>query len=270
MTPHERVFDGSHLRADLYAAPSDRLVVTFDFRQHGKTDFSTDAGSDTILRTGAAHLMIRSRRNDWFINAETAALDGTLAVLGLRFVRVGLLGFSMGGYGAFRFAAALGAQTVVSVSPQLTIDPGLMPHDRRYRTEAAGFDPDIGDLARRASGTLRGVIAVDPFAVLDLDHARRLQTLFPRVRLARLAFGDHPATQVLRDTGRGVVVRRLAVDPFPEPGPLLAEHRAARRQSPLYWTRLAKHALSRRPALAERALAEAERLSTKPGSTNRA
>lgn len=254
-----RVFDGAHLRADLYGV-SERLIVTFDFRQHGKADFSDGGASETILRTGAAHLVLRTRRNDWFVNPDTAALDGVLAALGLGYAHVGLLGFSMGGYGAFRFAAALGARTIVAVSPQVGLDPALVPQDRRYRAEAAGHDAALGALATRGSGVLRGVIAVDSFAPLDLVHARRLQEHFPRVRLARLGFGDHPASQVLRGAGRGAVLRRMAAAEVPDPAVLLAEHRAARRGSPLYWTRLAERAAARRPALAARALARAEAL----------
>jgi S-formylglutathione hydrolase FrmB len=57
-------------------------------------------------------------------------------------------GFSMGGYGAFRFARATNATYVTAISPQFSIHPDVVPFDKRYGADAAGFERDLSDLTR--------------------------------------------------------------------------------------------------------------------------
>ncbi len=259
----QTLFDGAHLRAHLWPGRSGVLVATFDFRSR-RDSFAEPSASLQIARAGHAQLAIGSRCNDWFINPDTEALEPVLARVAAAHHTVRALGWSMGGYGAFRFAAALRAQTVVAVSPQVSIAPALVPWDRRYRDEAEGFDDALGDLAPRALPGLAGLILVDPFLRHDIRHAAMLQALFPGVAIARLGFGGHPATRVLRETGRAGAVQRAGfIDP-PHRATVLAAHRAGRRASSGYWTRLAARAGARRPALAAQALQRAAQLVSDP------
>jgi hypothetical protein len=107
MTP-ERVFDGDLLRAVLIRGRSERLVVTFDYRRDGREGFSADTHSTSFARQGFSQLAIKTRANDWFVNAETPALEAAVERVARTHARVQALGFSMGGYGALRFARALG------------------------------------------------------------------------------------------------------------------------------------------------------------------
>ncbi len=251
------LFDGAHLRAVLFNPDARRLIVTFDFRKLGKSDFQDSAPSRNFARRGFAQLSIRSRANDWFVNPETLALESALHGLGPRYERVGLLGYSMGGYGAFRFASALGAASVVAISPQYSIHPDVVPFDRRYRVESRDFDPQVGDLAPRASASLRGFMLVDPFMRLDLANATMLQRVFPNVQLARVGFGGHPAMKVLKATRRAWLLHHAAMQADPDPVPVLEAHRVSRRRSSVYWDRLAALSEARRPALASAARARA-------------
>jgi hypothetical protein len=264
----ETVFDGTHLRAYLMAGTRDRLIVTFDYRQKGRTGFNAPRHSSTFARGGFWQLNIQSRENDWFINPDTTALESALVALRGRFSRVNLLGYSMGGYGALRFAQALGADQAVLVSPQFSIDPATVPFDRRYRDEAAAFDPTLGDLSAVARPGMAGLILVDPFLRPDLRHARMISRVFPGIGFARLAFAGHPATRVLRGAAKVWTLHREATSAT---GPvrrfICTEHRAARRTSAGYWTRLAAHAERRRPALAATARARAAALAPAPGDT---
>ncbi|SMY08622.1 alpha/beta hydrolase [Flavimaricola marinus] len=266
-----RVFDGAHLRAtliDLEVAPgkpSDRLMVTLDFRRVGKNDFDPPPRSSNFARKGFAQLSIQTRANDWFVNADTYALEAALPEIVARFGEVRLLGYSMGGYGAFRFADALGAASVVAISPQVSIDPQVVPFDLRYREDAAGFDPAVGDLAQAARSDLPGLIVLDPFVRADLRHARMLQRLFPQVELARLNFGGHPAIRPLREAGRAWTIHKAAAEADSVDGTIQAAHRGIRRQSRRYWQGLASKAEARRPALAATARRNAARLQAKGG-----
>lgn len=251
------MFDGTHLRAVLFPGDPRLLMVTLDWRRDGKDQFSPDIYATNFARAGMAQLSIKTRVNDWFINPETAALEQVLTGLAPDYGRVQVLGFSMGAYGALRFAKALHAATVVAVSPQWSIHPDQAPFEQRYRAEATGLDPALADLGPRAVPGLRGLILIDPFAAADLQHARLIQAAFPKLGLARLNFGGHPAFGVVREAGQSWAVYQTAAAVRPMPAGIIAAHRAARRGSAAYWLRLAVRAGSRRPALAAVAVARA-------------
>lgn len=80
------------------------------------------------LSRGFAHLRRQSRWNDGSLNAETAALSALRA----RFDHAWAIGYSMGGNGALRLARALRLDRALLVSPQVTLDPGLIPGETRY------------------------------------------------------------------------------------------------------------------------------------------
>jgi pimeloyl-ACP methyl ester carboxylesterase len=257
-----RLFDGQHLQATLFDGTGDALMVTFDFRSADKRGFGPVSHVSGFARRGFSQLAIRTARNDWFINPETRALEDILQRLrGYNAVR--LLGYSMGGYGAFRFARALAADTVVAVSPQVSIAPDAVPFDRRFRKEAATFDAGQADLAPHGMPTLRGVLLTDPFHPADMAHARAIARHFPGIALARLPFGGHPCQRYLRAAGTAWTVQRTAMEDAPSPTVILQAYRRARRGQPDYWDGLARHAAARRPALAARAAATAARLRSK-------
>ena len=264
MTP-ERVFDGEHLRALLFGGRSDRLVVTFDFRRAGRDGFSDDAHSTGFARQGFSQLAIKTRANDWFINPETVALEEALVKVGCKHARVQALGFSMGGYGALRFAKALGTAQAVVVSPQVS---PRAEWDRRYREEAGAWDEALGDLAPRAVQGLQGLLLLDSFVAEDRLHAGAILDLFPSLETVRLGFGGHPAIRTLRGAGGMRVLQQEAGSRRARAAPILRAHRAARRASPGWWLRLAAQAEGRHPALAAWARDMAAALPQRLGDLN--
>ena len=254
------IFDGDHLRAMHCARGHDRLIVTFDFRTPGKSGFSPANPSSRFDAAGFDQIMLRTARNDWFVNADTARCETALARAARGYAAVHTLGWSMGGYGALRFARALGASRITVVSPQVSVHPDIVPFDRRYRAEAAGFDRRAGDLAIRATPDATGAVLYDPMIRGDRLNAAMIGALFPGLARIALPFGGHPATGTLRDGGRAWVVQKCALAGATDAPAIRRAHRAARRASAGYWTRLARRAGPRRPALAERALDHAERL----------
>ncbi|MBM1219888.1 alpha/beta hydrolase [Ponticoccus sp. SC2-23] len=256
------VFDGDRLRASLLrtGAAGGPLIVTFDFRKPGKTDFGAPSASKQFEKAGFSQLSIKSRANDWFINDETPALEARLRALAEEFGAVHMLGWSMGGYGAFRFAATMRAARIVAISPQVSLDPDVAPYEWRYGKEAAGFDPALGAITAPPTPGPSGLILADPFIPADLAHAHALVEQFPQVQILRLAGGGHPASRLLRESGKAWLIQRAARESRTDPQPLRQSHAAARRMSAGYWSRLASAAAARRPALAETARSHAGRL----------
>tara|TARA_R110002051_G_scaffold36609_3_gene79300 strand:- start:3340 stop:4092 length:753 start_codon:yes stop_codon:yes gene_type:complete len=222
------VFSGEHLRATLFNGDAARLLVTFSFREQGRKDFNPVSLSQTAFTRGFAQLCIATCRNDWFINPDTLALDKVLKILGPHYDAVHMLGFSMGGYGAFRFARSARAKFATAISPQFSIHPDVVPLDPRFHGDAQNFDPKLGDLVTYAKPGLQGVIVADPFRSRDLINAQMITEIFPRIQIARLGFGGHPATALLRRAGKSGIVQRMALNDPPRAAPIIAEHREAR------------------------------------------
>lgn len=239
------VYSGNHLRATLFNGISDRLAITFSFREKGRSAFAPVNPVKHMAANGFAQLAITARINDWFINPDTAGVDAMLRKLTPHYKAVHLMGYSMGGYGAFRFAQAANAQYVTAVSPQFSIHPDVVPMDKRYRAEAFGFDRVLGDLTRVPQPKLQGVIVVDPFRPLDLMNANMLTEAFPRLRIARLAFGGHPATALLGRASKGGIIQRSALQTPPNPVSIITEHRAARRADAQYHEAMAAKWITR-------------------------
>jgi pimeloyl-ACP methyl ester carboxylesterase len=262
----ETIFEGDHLRAHLMAGTRDRLIVTFDYRQTSRAGFNALRHSSTFARGGFWQLNIQSRLNDWFINADTTGLERALTGLRGRFGRVNLMGYSMGGYGALRFAKTLDANQAVLVSPQFSIAPGVVPFEDRYPAEAQEFDAALGDLRNVATSALNGLILVDPFCPIDMAHARLITNAFPGIGLARLSFAGHPATRVLRGAAKVWTLHREATAANgPDRRLICTEHRSARRASRDYWTGLAEYAAAKRPHLSYFARSQALALTATSG-----
>ena len=255
------VLHGDLLRADLFNPDARQLFVTFRQRLAQPGAFDTPQPVKSFVRAGYAHLHLQSRWNDWYINAETPALDAALREASAPYDRVVGMGFSMGGYAALRFSAALRLEQLIAVSPQFSLSPRVLPQDTRYRDCAAGYDDALGDLAAHGRADLAGALLFDPFKRMDLLNARRIQSAFPRVELCRLAGSGHPASRVLREAGRFAALQRQLLQGAVEAREIRALHRASRRDSPLYWTQLAEIAARHgRGALARRARAQAHKL----------
>ena len=263
MTGPVRIFDGARLRADLVRGGGTRLMVTFDHRRLDRDGFGPFDPSAQFAAAGFDQLQIATRDNDWFINAETRALEDACRALRGGYAAAHALGYSMGGFGAFRLAGALGLAHVVAVSPQVSIAPDVVPFETRYSAEARRFDAALGDMTALFDPDLSGDILIDPFNLEDLTHARMLQILFPAVRLVRLPGGGHPATQILRGAGRTWQVQALAMDPARGSGALRQTHRATRGGAPAYWQARARAAARGHPRAAAHAAEMAAKLAAR-------
>lgn len=230
------------MRASLWRGGGAHLFVSFRQRIDTPGQFDDPRPVRAFVDHGHDHLFVQSRRNDWFVNADTSALERALTACLSGYDRRVAMGFSMGGYGALRLGAALGLSQVVLVSPQFSIAPEHVPFDRRYRRDAQGFDPDLGDLSQHGAPQIEGAVLFDPFRFPDLGNAALIQATFPRLHLCRLAGSGHPATQVLRRGGHFGKLQRMVRSGQVEPSKILRWHRKSRRDVPLYWRHLARQA----------------------------
>ncbi|WP_137110316.1 alpha/beta hydrolase [Rhodobacter sp. SY28-1] len=259
MTEGECIFDGDLLRARLWLPdrPTSALYVTFRQWDPEPGQFDTRGPVQRALSAGLAHLHVQSRWNDWFLNAETPALEAALRTLRARFLTARALGFSMGGYAALRFSKSLRLNQVLIVSPQVSLH---LPGEDRY-PQAARFDPVAGDLSAHARPDLTGVMAFDPTHRLDRLHAERIMALLPGIQPARLSFGGHPGTAAIGKAGGFPALQRLSLSSRLAASDVVLLHRSLRRTSAHYWSERADRLLRcGRTALAAQAMDRTEAL----------
>lgn len=243
------VFDGSALRAVLFQPGLENLLVTFDHRKIGKSDFGEAQPVKQALKRGFSVLRVQSARNDWFINAEIQALEAALGEMRKGYARANAIGYSMGGYGVFRFADCLSLDAAIAVSPQFSVSPEVVPWDPRFFKEAPDFDPEVGALATPQK-SFKALILVDPFHRADLRNATMIREVFANTRLLRLGFAGHPASTAITRGGNGGALMAQVLAREPSPAAIRRAFGETRRQSPVFLRRIAQHSAARRPELA--------------------
>jgi len=245
------VFQSARLRAMCYGAGRQRLTVGFDYLRPTRAGFPMRAPPQHMLQTGAAHLIIESAENDWFLNPDLGALRVALARFTAQFDDVAAIGFSLGGYGALLLGRALHLRRALLISPQYSIFPERAPFELRYRHIAARLDPLLDDLDAQADGGLTGCIAFDPrLAPADAAHAALIQARFPGLRAVAMPFAGHPALRLVGEAHLFAKVQALLLRDEITPRALRALHRAARVQAPSYARALAQFHGRRAPLAA--------------------
>lgn len=236
-----------------------QLVISFDnlSNVHDNAASRLPWGYGFVKKRGWSHLGIMSYRPNWFRDPALFAFLQRNRDAGLfaRFPRVTLMGTSMGGYGAAAFCSLVPGATVLALSPQSTLDTGLVPWETRF---AAGRRQDwsgpFGDAAAEAASAGRVYLLYDPLYAPDLRHARRFAG--PHVVHLRARHSGHKSALFLRRAGLLSQVSQAAIE-----GTLTAEgfyrlYRAGRRL-PWFQTALASCAMARqRPSMARRVLGQ--------------
>jgi hypothetical protein len=210
-------------------------VVTFSPFTHERTLDRPGFGEAFLAsrQTDAVHVI--SRTNAWFDHPQIAEALAAVAEGVRGYGRVVTYGSSMGGYGALRFAEAVGAQAAVALSPQYGLPPAA-PFEDRFRSERvgrAGLDP------RHFSQTVTPFVFYDP-RDLDQRHVHLIRGAYPRTIALPMPHAGHPVGPYMDEAGllTGAILD-IAADRF-QPEPFIAAARARRRQSSQYLFTLAR------------------------------
>jgi hypothetical protein len=198
----QRVFDGAHLRADLYGNGKSGLFVSFDHYRPDRAGFPRMAPVQTALDLGYANLVISTASNDWFLNPDLPALRAAIAAVAQGYDVVRAIGFSMGGYGALLLSDSLRLSFATLWAPQVSIRKRIAPFETRFRREARVLHGMLDQLPFHVPQGLQGVILCDPFAhAAERKHAHAIQAMAPALRVAALPFSGHPPTHVVMRGG---------------------------------------------------------------------
>ena len=157
---------------------SDVLVISFASIGQKRKLMPNDEFTRTLAAQGGAHLLFVSDKRRSWLNAPELVDDLKRTVRSLRDVdgvrRVVTMGLSMGGFSALAAAMHFEIDAALAISPQVSVHPGVMPEETRWRH----WRQRIGHHLVDSLETLpeRGVFTIFHGTGDDMPHVRR----FPR------------------------------------------------------------------------------------------
>jgi pimeloyl-ACP methyl ester carboxylesterase len=231
-SPNLRVFSVTH-----DSGPKDRIVISFmnwDPRQSlSKSGF----GESLLTSNGIDALYFNCVDNSWWQYEDLS--DAMLAARRHveRWSEVVTYGSSMGGYAAFRYAAELGADRAVAISPQFSIQQSLVPSEMRWSKERATTS-FMHEVEFVSSKSCQYLAVYDPLYRPDVAHISQFKN-YLSITDVLLPCSGHPSLELLRDYGTVSKVSLGLLEGRYSQRELRSEHRQKRRETPRYWSELA-------------------------------
>lgn len=227
----EIIFESENLHVVKVAgARADVAFVTFEQmrpREHcipGRKGF----GETFFTKRGFTAYHFLPAGNDWYHYPETAQALALVRADIPAATRVVNYGASMGGYAAMRFSEPLGAETVFALAPQASVDPAIVPWEKRWGPRGPALIWDR-QLPRRDA---RHFVIYDPLSQ-DRRHIELLQREVPMTVMFSY-FSDHHTTEYVQESGLlQQMLLDLAEDRF-DPQALQAELWRRRRSTSVY------------------------------------
>lgn len=235
------------------------VVVTFPTRAPRQRMGRTPFGADFLRSRNISAIHLSAASNHWFQIDEMDAAITAVRHVTSRFQRVVAYGSSMGGYGAALYSRAIGAQTILLMCPQFTMNPVTVPWETRWQT-------DIQAIPAWTRDDMAGGLALDADlwvfydSVVDGWHARTLLNLSTRPHAVPMPFGGHPVTQFMKEAGMlgwsvsGIIQGSLTA------AEIRNRTRQSRAKSVTYWTEKTIQLWQRSPSLALEAARQAAAL----------
>jgi alpha-beta hydrolase superfamily lysophospholipase len=173
-------------------------VVTFDSFTDLRTLDRPGFGETFLREAGIDAVHVLSRDNDWYQYTETLAAMEAVRAVTQGYARVVTYGSSMGGYAAIRLAERAGANAVLALSPQFSINHAIVPWERRWPASSKRFK-SVWENTLPFPRIQDAYVAFDP-SNEDQRHIDLLaaQFAFQPVPITR---GGHPVTGLLAQLG---------------------------------------------------------------------
>lgn len=232
------------------------LAVTFTPLMKAAPSPLVGWGQSVVPRFGASGLYFVSKWNHWWQVPGLPRALRTAADRARDFDRVTTYGTSMGGYGALSFSGALGATTILSLSPQFSIDRRKVPFERRWQHHARRLGFEYDSLNDGLATGARIILVYDSMND-DAKHVALIDA--PTARHLRIPFIGHGTPDYLSKVGTLKTLLSAAMDGT---DPDISLTKESRRQEAHYWKNIAETAYRRgRRPLAARLYERAHALS---------
>ncbi|MGI3171433.1 hypothetical protein ACRARG_19955 [Pseudooceanicola sp. C21-150M6] len=156
------------------------LVVLFDASgdpPKNMDGFQPGWGTRFFRKRELSHIAIKYKASDWYRRPDLSEAFTNLRETGFlgRFDRIITYGGSMGGYAALAYAGELGADTVLALNPQSTLNEALAPWDDRYPdARSVSWEGPETDAANGCAQARQVYVVVDRLFAPDWLHVARL------------------------------------------------------------------------------------------------
>lgn len=183
----------------------DTLVITFDSYTDDRDphtryrDLDRPGFGEHFLRDRAVDAVhVIGRDNSWYQYPEMPDAMAAIAAVARTYRRAVAYGSSMGGYAAIRFGGAAGAAVALAISPQFSIDPGVVRFEHRWDAQARTIDFAL-ERSWAPPFVATSYILYDP---RNVDR-RHVALFAKRGGVVRVPLPDsgHPSTFFLADCG---------------------------------------------------------------------
>jgi hypothetical protein len=221
---------------------SDVCYITFDSYTDNRTLARPGFGEEYLRGRGIDAIHVLSRNNHWYQYPELPDALAAVAAATIGYAKVIAYGSSMGGYAALRYGAACGADVGVALSPQFSVDPAIVPFDRRWAD-------DVARIAFRGDAPAplpSQYIVYDPCDAHDRPHFELFAARSPTHGIA-VPHGGHPVGGYLTETGLLGLLLEAVEDGTLDAAAFGQELRRRRRRSGHYFFVLAQRVPAHRP-----------------------
>ena len=224
-----------------------RWVVTFDNYSIGH-GFDREGFGEAYLRSqGISAIHIMGRREDWYqypemsdvLTAVREAISGASRSI--------TYGSSMGGYAALRFADALNVDAALALSPQYSINPAVVPFEKRWLQDAeriVWLPEGEPSLPARA----RAIAVYDP-ASIDKVHVDLIASETDLVKIP-VRYSGHPSASMLAEQQMLSPLLNDVLNGTLDPIEYRREAKARRKDSVTYLITLSESLASKRRDIA--------------------
>lgn len=239
------LFASAELRVrHLAVAGGDRAVlfVTFDSYTDRIGLDRPGFGEQYFAPRGIDAVHVVSRANDWYQYAELPAALAAIATVAGGYGQVVAYGSSMGGYAALAFGGRCGADAAIALSPQFSLDPRVVPFERRWLADARRIRFRRAPVAPIA----RQYVLYDPRDPADQRHFGLIAARSPTIGVA-IPYSGHPVGSYLAETGSFDILFAGVRDGTLDGVAFARELRARRRLSAHYLYTLALRTPAWRP-----------------------
>ena len=228
------------------SAGSDRSRIVASFANwHGKQALTNSGAAESLLSPrGIDAIHFNCAGNHWWQYEDLPLALEAARQFVAPWRDIVTYGSSMGGYGAFRYAAALGATRALAVCPQFSIQRALMPQESRWGGELAHIQFRHEDHFQAAPGC-KYLALYDTLFGLDTMHIREYKRHTPVVDVP-LPCSGHPPLELLQAYGCLSRVTLELLSEVHNPRLLRQEHRDKRRDAARYWSELSRRLGERR------------------------
>ncbi|WP_156395781.1 hypothetical protein [Bosea sp. Leaf344] len=219
-------------------------VVTFDPHAEDEQMKRLAFGEEFFDRHSISVVHVLSRRNRWYHEADWRKAITAVKSAASGYQRVITYGSSMGGYGALRFASAIGAQLALALAPQYSVDPRKAPFETRWpRARRVRW---LSELSGPLSADVPAIIVYDSAMQLERQHVDLIAGEMPIQRVALPNSGHHIGAY-LAECGLLGAFALGAVNGELDLASLRQEARQRRRRSPHRLMAISQKAFKRAP-----------------------